>query len=80
MSRTDALVTPSYWRDHERFLLLARSVDRWVPEHVVHHVVVARREATDGWGSNDQAPSLKLGLPTLAATRPVPPLKGRDSR
>lgn len=44
MSRTHALVTPTYWRDHEQFTLLARSVDRWVPEDVVHHVVVARRD------------------------------------
>lgn len=44
MGRTHALITPSYWRDFERFELLARSVDRWVTEDVVHYVVVARRD------------------------------------
>jgi hypothetical protein len=42
--RDSALVTATYWKDRERFELLAQTVDRWVPAEVPHYVFVARHD------------------------------------
>jgi hypothetical protein len=39
-----ALITPTYWRDFERCVLLTESVQRWVVPDVRHYLVVARRD------------------------------------
>ena len=40
-----ALVTPSYYRDHERCLLLIDSARRYVPSDIQHFIVVSRSDA-----------------------------------
>jgi hypothetical protein len=44
-SKRYALITPSFRLDLERCTLLAESVERWVPPHVRHYIVVDRRDA-----------------------------------
>jgi hypothetical protein len=41
---TYALVTPSYWMDVERCRFLLETAERWVPAHVRHYLVIARRD------------------------------------
>ncbi len=44
MSLSYALVTPSFRLDLERCSLLVESVERWVPRHVKHYLLVDRRD------------------------------------
>jgi hypothetical protein len=39
-----ALVTPSYRLDYDRCALLVQSVQRWVAPHVMHYLVIDRRD------------------------------------
>lgn len=41
---TYALVTPSFSKDFERCALLVESVERWLPPHVRHYLVIDRRD------------------------------------
>ncbi len=39
-----ALITPSYRADFDRCALLVQSVQRWVPAHVRHYLIIDRRD------------------------------------
>jgi hypothetical protein len=84
-----AVLTPSYRPDVELFEDLHRSVLRWTPEQVVHHVVVPRSDlelfrAFEGprcrlLTEEDTLPRRFVRTPTaysINLRRPLPPIRG----
>ena len=86
---TLAVLTPSYRPDLELFGDLHRSVLRWTPEQVVHHVVVPRADVTSFSGfagprcrivtEEEVLPRRFVRTPTaysINVRRPLPPIRG----